>query len=335
MQRINQIHNKKVRLAYESVNLTNEETVMQIEEKTSSGSPNPDLVRNLTILIPLTLVALFLLPADNDSAYFFAPRYYLYPLTFFFFLSMAGKIFGKRAISIVCGAIAATFFAYGIFETLYSWLPDLKPLIDPNSEHSTFWFEMISYPGNRGLQMVPITLLATFLFVSMKSQWRHRLRFGNPSVETTLTGQVMTWKKLTVRIAFYFLLVTAAFIAVKSQGNFEAKQFQLLSARIVGGATNSMIEELLFRGLLQPIFELALPPGAANLIQATFFSVIHFGYIDSFSAADAIPELIKLALFLLIGLFLGRAARETEGIFLPWLYHFIITSAIWLTLTIK
>lgn len=319
----------------ESDSLTDEELVMLNEEKPSSGSFCSDMIRNLAILMPLTMIAFFLLPAKDVSAYFFAPRYYLYPLTIFFFLSLAGNFWNRPAISIVCGAIAATFFAYGIFEIIYSWLPNLKPLINPESEHSVFWLEMISYAGNRGLQIIPITLLAVLLFISMKSQWRHRLCCGNPSAETTLTGQIMTWKKLTIRIAFYFLLVTAAFIFVKSQGTFEAKQFQLLSARIVGGATNSMIEELLFRGLLQPIFELALPPGAANLIQATFFSVIHFGYIGSFNAAEIVPELLKLILFLLIGLFLGRAARETEGIFLPWLFHFVITSAIWFTLTIK
>lgn len=47
------------------------------------------------------------------------------------------------------------------------------------------------------------------------------------------------------------------------------------------------------------------------------------------------PELGRLLLYVGIGLFLGRAARETQGIAIPWLFHFLITAAIWTLITLR
>ena len=193
---------------------------------------------------------------------------------------------------------------------------------------------MIAYGGNRSLQIIPISLLALIMAFQLKSRWRHRLKAGNPSAETTILGdkQPMPWKQVGLRVTFYFALVTVGFLASKGFASWNAGHATFLTTRLAGGAANSLVEELLFRGLLQPVFEIVIAPGAANIVQAVLFSVIHYGFIETFSFAEIFPELVKLLLYFGIGLFLGRAARETDGLLIPWFFHFIVTSAIWVIL---
>jgi membrane protease YdiL (CAAX protease family) len=286
--------------------------------------------------ISLSGAALFLaLPAADSPVYFFAAPYYLVPVMILSLLAISAGKLGKPAIALASWASATTFFCFGCFEIVYSWLPAVASGIKPDSAQMLFLRELIAYGGNRSLQIMPIGLLALMLAWQLKSLWRHRLKAGNPAAETTVLGEQekMSWRRASVRISFYLALVSVAFILAKGTAGWHSGKIALFSARVVGGAANSLVEELLFRGLLQPVFETSMGPGAANLLQAAFFSIIHYGFIETLSFAEIWPELVKFFLYLGIGLFLGRAARETDGLLIPWLFHFFITSAIWLTLS--
>ncbi len=289
---------------------------------------------SLALMLVVGVPAFFLLPAASTSHYFFAAPYYLLPFVVLALIAMAGERMQKPSITLPAWSSAAVFFCYGCFETLYSWLPDGVALVPADAHFAAFWRELISYAGNRSLQLIPIALLAVIMAKQLKANWRHRLKPGNPSAETDILGekQPMSWSKVGLRIFFYFMLVTVGFLVTKGVGGWTIGHSVAYGAKLAGGAANSLVEELLFRGLLQPVFELVLPPGTANLLQAIFFSVIHYGFIESFTFAEVLPELVKLIIYIGIGLFLGRAARETDGLPIPWLFHFIITSAIWLTL---
>jgi len=296
-----------------------------------------DSSRSLGLMLIIGAPVFFLLPAGPTSHYFFAAPYYLLPFTVLALLAMAGERMQKPSISLTAWASAATFFCYGCFETLYSWLPGGAAMVPADAPAAVFWRELINYAGNRSLQLIPIALLALIMAKQLKAGWRHRLKVGDTSVNTDVLGekQLMSWSKVVVRIFFYFMLVTVGFLVTKGVGGWTAGHSMAYGAKLAGGAANSLVEELLFRGLLMPVFELVLPPGTANVLQAIFFSVIHYGFIESFTFAEVLPELVKLIIYVGIGLFLGRAARETDGLLIPWLFHFIITSAIWLTIVAR
>ena len=292
---------------------------------------------SLGLMLVVGVPVFFVLPAGPTSHYFFAAPYYLLPFTVLALLAMAGERMQKPSLTLPAWSSATVFFCYGCFETLYSWLPGGAALIPADAPAAAFWRELISYAGNRSLQLLPIALLALIIATQLKTGWRHRLKIGDTSAETGILGekQPMPWSKVVVRIFFYFMLVTVGFTVTKGVGGWTVGHSMAYGAKLAGGAANSLVEELLFRGLLQPVFELVLPPGTANVLQAIFFSVIHYGFIESFRFAGVLPELIKLLIYVGIGLFLGRAARETDGLLIPWLFHFIITSAIWLTLVAR
>ncbi len=302
-----------------------------------NGSAGGSYSRSLLLMLVIGVPVYFALPARQTSHYFFAAPYYLLPFVVLALLAMAGERIQKPSITLPAWASATVFFCYGCFETLYSWLPGGAALVPADAPAAVFWRELLNYAGNRSLQMLPIALLALIVAKQLKAGWRHRLKIGDPSAETGILGekQPMSWSKVVVRIFFYFMLVTVGFLVTKGIGGWTAGHSLSYGAKLAGGAANSLVEELLFRGLLQPVFELVLPPGTANILQAIFFSVIHYGFIESFTFAEILPELVKLIIYVGIGLFLGRAARETDGLLIPWLFHFIITSAIWLTLVAR
>lgn len=293
--------------------------------------------KSLALMFVVGTVAFFALPAGQTSRYFFSAPYYLLPFAVLALIALTGERMQKQSIALTAWASAATFFCYGSFEVIYSWLPSGAALVPADAPAITFWRELINYGGNRSLQLIPIALLAFIISKQLKAGWRHRLRIGDPSAETMILGekQPMAWSKVGIRIFFYFMLVTVGFLLTKGVGSWTTGHSLSYGAKLAGGAANSLVEELLFRGLLQPVFELVLPPGTANVLQAIFFSVIHYGFIETFSLAEVLPELVKLIIYVGIGLFLGRAARETDGLLIPWLFHFIITSAIWLTIVAR
>lgn len=285
----------------------------------------------------LSLALFLVLPETNSQMYFFAPQYYFYPVALFLFTSHFAQKLNKTSVSLILWVIATTFFCYSGFEVLYSLLPSTSDWIETGHQYEQFWREIISYGGNRSLQLIPICILAGILYFCFKKNWRHRVQKGDLQAETSLLGQkqIMPWRKVCLRVSFYIVLITAAFVLLKGHASYDHMKLLLFGAKLFGGAINSLVEELLFRGLLQPFFELAVGPRLANLLQAIFFSIIHYGFIESFSLADIMPELIKFVLYLGIGLFLGRAARETDGLLIPWYFHFFITSAIWFTIGMK
>lgn len=304
------------------------------QETVSAGS---NYGKSLGLMLAIGVPMFFALPAGQTSRYFFSAPYYLLPFAILALLALAGERMQKQSIALTAWASAATFFCYGCFEAIYSWFPSGAALVPADAPAAVFWRELINYAGNRSLQLIPIALLALILAKQLKAGWRHRLRTGDPSTETSILGekQPMSWSKVGIRIFFYFMLVTVGFLLTKGIGGWTTGHSLSYGAKLAGGAANSLVEELLFRGLLQPVFELVLPPGTANVLQAIFFSVIHYGFIESFSFAEVLPELVKLIIYVGIGLFLGRAARETDGLLIPWLFHFIITSAIWLTIVAR
>ncbi|MES2764491.1 MAG: type II CAAX endopeptidase family protein [Bacteroidota bacterium] len=84
----------------------------------------------------------------------------------------------------------------------------------------------------------------------------------------------------------------------------------LLRALLIGAAIPAIVEEFLFRGVMQRSLEEAMPFKKAIIVTGIIFGVIHFN----------LPVLIPLAI---IGMYLGALAYYSESILLPVAAHFL------------
>lgn len=295
------------------------------------------LYQTLGIMWFIGFFGFLLLPLRSTDPYFFAPGTFLSIVIVFSVISGALAQFERFTAALTCGVITIVFFAYGCFEVVYAGLPSAKHWVDPASPAFSFWNELRSYAGNRALQLIPIALTGFLIARFLGRHWRHRVRTGTAGAETTILGgsQAQSWKKVAGRIAAYMSIAVIGFLVARGVNTGGSDRLVLYAARLIGGSVNSFVEELLFRGVLQPVFETLLSAGAANTLQALFFSVIHFGFIGRWTVAEVAPELVKLLLYTGIGLFLGRAARETNGLLVSWFFHALITAAIWTLLTVQ
>jgi len=276
-------------------------------------------------------------PVLFTTPYFFSLRAFAGIVACFSITGIICERLEKTSAALISGMIAATFFVYGCFEVVYALLPSPAGWVEPQSGWYPLWRELYSYAGNRALQVIPIAALAGLLAFHFPRLWQHRCRIGQPDSPTTILGssQPQSWKQVAGRLAFYLTIVTVGFLVARGGGSEGSGRLMLFCGRLIGGTTNSLIEELLFRGILQPVFESVISLGAANALQAVFFAVIHFGYVETLTVAALAPEVGRILLYTGIGWFLGRAARETNGLLIPWFFHALVTAAIWVLLTVQ
>ncbi|MCL5774179.1 MAG: CPBP family intramembrane metalloprotease [Firmicutes bacterium] len=205
---------------------------------------------------------------------------------------------------------------YNVFTfNLKTGNPGLLPIID----------NLNTYFLNRSYQWPLLILLIFILFPDKKARMESFIHFGDVKAPSDLTQNKRSW--------FYFLnfwiiaiVFSALFMIYKKSAGItlgRAAYYSLIPL-FLGAMNNSIIEEVLFRGVLLSRFSEVLGPVRGNLLQAVLFSFMHFNL--ELAGAKLIMQTI---LFLFLGWFWGKSTLQTKGIFVPFIMHSTLVMAMW------
>ncbi len=142
----------------------------------------------------------------------------------------------------------------------------------------------------------------------------HPLRIGDWSVATRLfsrDGEETPWSR-RLPAALLFVALPVAILLQLSVGFApftSGRIWQILPVILALALLNGTIEELLFRGMIQPPLIGFLGPGWGIWLQALFFGVHHWGASPSLIAG--LPTAVFLVL---VGAVFGKSALETRGL---------------------
>ncbi|MBF0500867.1 MAG: CPBP family intramembrane metalloprotease [Candidatus Riflebacteria bacterium] len=242
----------------------------------------------------------------------------------------------QYGIAHAVGVVSFAALGYAVMELFYDHISiafDFRNIAPPVLQ--PFFTQINEYILDRSYQYVAVAVLFGGLSFALGRDFIHALRIGNLDTETTILGKEapMPWKRALMRIAALIAGVTIVSLVICPTLQISDRHLALYVALLLGGLNNSLIEELVFRGLLQPAFSLRLQPETAIIVQAVLFSVVHYSYIGDGTWAPIIQEVSRLFIYAGIGLVFGQATRETSGIGVSTSLHFLITSAIWARLT--
>jgi membrane protease YdiL (CAAX protease family) len=253
-----------------------------------------------------------------------------------FGLALGARQAQRPAASTTFWIFGATFLAYAAMELVYQRMTLRLPLTGTSPAAVAFLGQVNGYVLDRSYQYFAILALWLLLRLALAPTWTSRVQPGDPRQETTILGgdQPMPWSRVARRLTAMIILLAGAGAFLRFTGTFDGRLAALLGGRFLGGFNNSLIEEIVFRGLLLPAFLLPLGPTGANWLQAAFFSVNHYSFIEEWALLPVAIESCRLLFYLGIGWFLGRSTLETGGIGISTYLHFLITAAIWTTLTL-
>ncbi len=305
-------------------------------EEVQRGSPGSVPMHMLPTRLA-GVVALFMLSlpeAVGKTPYFFGKRVFLCLFFGFFLWSELFQTRKGRGGSQAAGIFGLTFFSYAIMELVFEKVPLALPIPGSGSSIKAFVENLNGYFLDRSFQFVAILVLWLGLRFSFPGMFRSNVRIGEIGAGTSVLGgsEPMAWWKVALRIGLMILFLGSANAALRFS-SATPEMMGLFGGRLLGGFNNSLIEEIVFRGLLLPAFVLATGPKPANILQAAFFSIIHFSYLEEWFGWPAVVESVKLILYFGIGYLFGRAALETRGIGVSTFLHALITGAIWAALT--
>lgn len=236
----------------------------------------------------------------------------LWIMTAFFFLS------GKRWVEItlpilimICGLASLEY----LYPVLSLRLPVAlgQPLGDLVQNLNGYFF-------NRSYLYVVVLILA-FYAATIKISPISYLIPGNIRVFTpVINPKVYTpWRNILIKFIIILAVGTIIKIFLNPVGNFH---WQIFFATLLGALNTSLVEEILFRALLLPLFSESVGFKTGNWIQAVFFGLIHY---PSF---NLLQYIMKIVIFTFLGWLWGHATYETKGIGTSWLMHFAITIAV-------
>lgn len=287
-----------------------------------------------TISVLVSLVALFIAPTQRGS-YMFGHTESLVAAVIIMALGLLLKIIKKNKAADCLYIIGAFCMAYGLMEVFWQFVRIEIGIRGTGHAANAFLEELDGYILNRSYQYLAIISLWVSLRYYFRNQTDFFVKKGDINVKTDLLSseEPTTWKNACIRICLMIIVLSVAATFLRGTENVNNVTIATLAARLIGGFNNSLIEEIVFRGLLLSSFMLILSPKLSNWLQAILFSIIHVGYISFSHPALLVEELIKLALYVAIGWFLGKSAIDTKGIFIATLLHFLITGAIWLTIS--
>ena len=288
-----------------------------------------------TVFAAIVLVLILVFPSPRMPYLFGGVAFAITSLIFSGIYFVLNFIFRKHSVAYVFGLLSFASFGYAVMEAFYAFVPIKLGIATSCVATQHFFSQVDLYVIDRSYQYIAIGVLFIGLWFAIGSEVLKVLRFGDLSVETKILGEAtpMSWKRVLLRLLFMLTALTLMGLAIRPTLQISSGHLFLFSALLIGGFNNSLIEELVFRGLLQPAFELQLSPKTANIVQAIIFSVVHFSYVGDATWNPVIWESVRLILYVGIGMFFGRATNETKGIGVSTILHFLITSAIWANLT--
>lgn len=132
------------------------------------------------------------------------------------------------------------------------------------------------------------------------------------------------WRRLVVGFALVSLILAVLLqaplgFAPATSGRLLA----LLPAILLAALANAAIEEMAYRGFLQPAFMRVLGAGAGMWVTGILFGLAHWGVSVGLLAALPVSLLIGVG-----AVIWGKAAYETRGLAWPIAAHFMIDVAI-------
>lgn len=288
----------------------------------------------LTVVSAITLILILIFPSSRTPYLFGVPAFAIATLILSGICFATNFVLKRQIITHVFGVLSIASLSYALMEVVYAFVP-LKLNIKVAGASQYFFSQIDSYILDRSYQYIAIGFMFLGLWLALGKGFTEVLRFGDLSEETTVLGSKtpMTWKRALLRISFMLTGLTILAMAIRPSLQISSAHIFLFVALLIGGFNNSLIEEIVFRGLLQPAFTKKMSPESAIKLQAVIFSVVHWSYVGDGTWSPVLNESVRLILYIGIGLLFGRAARETKGIGVSTILHFLITSAIWAELT--
>lgn len=140
------------------------------------------------------------------------------------------------------------------------------------------------------------------------------IRVGDLTTRTDILGKDRPWRAVVERFLAY-LAGALILLALANPAPWRGSDALILVPVLLAALTNSLIEEIIFRGYLLAAFREHIGPSRANLLQAVLFGLIHY---PSF---DLTHYILKVVVFTFLGWFFGRAAMETQGLGASTLMH--------------
>ena len=179
--------------------------------------------------------------------------------------------------------------------------------------------------------LIPLALLmggVALLFRPAPGEAAPRLGWGDWSVESRIFGRnekLQPWSRELFRGYLGFILILGLFLqlGVGFAPIAEGRLLALWWAVLVAALVNAAVEEIVYRGFLQPAFIRLGGVGPGLWTTGMMFGLLHWGL--------SVGILAALPTSLLIGLgsvAWGKAAYETRGLGWPIAAHFMIDVAV-------
>lgn len=183
------------------------------------------------------------------------------------------------------------------------------------------WVAGIS--GIQALKMGIAIVILAFLFIVIRDRRKFFLVCGDPKADAAPVRWLgmknpIRWTRfgMIISLATFFGGIAFLYFSNQPSGTMIMKALPLLPFIILISATNGLSEELMFRsGLLAPL-QLGILPSPALWVTSIFFGFAH--YSGTFPSG-----LFWVLLTGFLGYLFGKSMRETKGLFMPWLLHFI------------
>jgi membrane protease YdiL (CAAX protease family) len=212
---------------------------------------------------------------------------------------------------------ATVFLALLVFERLSQLSMNLRAF--RQSFTGTWAREMM---GTQSLRLAATLLLIATVCVLVRNRHRAFLRLAVPGAKATPIWylpirQPTKWIRLGPPMAILISFGTLAFIFASGRPDIARVRAAapLLPIILLCAAANAFSEEFSYRASLLATLRSVVGDRQALLLTATFFGIAHY---------YGVPYgLLGVGMSGALGYVLGRAMLESEGMFWPWLIHFL------------
>lgn len=323
-------------ILYRHKNSSDSQSCADDPAKTSNRKDSPpkqwdsrrDALINLVVMLFSLLILTigrFFFPIDPaaDRFYFIGPKKLENVILFLLFLHGLLLIIKQKKYSPLINFFALTSLGYYVSELFYYFLPlkisagFLSIITVQEALHLNQFFL------HRLLSILPF-LFSLILIKAYKDKYFGFFSMGRLDAKTDVLGakNIRTWKSLLIKFFFWIVLALSLIVLINRNSLSTDFSYTLLFSILLYALWTSFFEETLFRGILLPILSWEWGFKAGILIQALLFGLIHF------TPFNTVASLTAVTIFTLLGAFLGKAAKDTQGIGTSFLMHFLLIFAI-------
>jgi membrane protease YdiL (CAAX protease family) len=234
-------------------------------------------------------------------------------------MGLYGFLRGQRALGAASLVVLAYLVGYLLFGYLVRWLPDWRIPFDGTKDAVGFAVFRLGIALALLIVMIPAGALA---FLRARSPVHLALGWGDWSVEARdvmSKAALSSWaRKMVSSFAFFLIFFLVMQANVGFRPLISGVIWPLIPAILIAALSNTLAEELIFRGVIQPYF-IAMGGIAAGLwMQGLLFGLMHWGL--SVGILSALPVSLLIGLGSVVW---GKASLETRGISWAVVSHFL------------